>query len=362
MTIRIEEEDVQFEKIRHGGLTRNNVWKVQSADGKKSVVKQFIVPPPKQHNRKEQSPEVRYSQTAVEANILKLLKREGCPVPDVIASNESTQIIVLEWCGDTTWDDLCQDETIVDKKRYTRLAIEGFCRIERVFSEKAGLVEPYVYPLDYKSHLYQIGEKLLTSARRCISDLAWIRDEPLTESETKIVDESWDEISHCILERQSTLGTLDYNARNIIIDRNRLTFIDFAKIGWDWPERRLMQYLTGLGAHIEGGNFTTLLDAEHTGLYAEIMSRIDVTLNWQKLAALVDYHHILFYLTAIIRLLRLLKNPEIRQSILLSRAWGPVKPRMTRALFNLAHKSLSHDEAAAAIRNLFLSFADKIKF
>jgi len=35
---------------------------------------------------------------------------------------------------------------------------------------------------------------------------------------------------------------------------------------------------------------------------------------------------------------------------------------MTRALFNLAHKSLSHDEAAAAIRNLFLSFADKIKF
>ncbi|MFQ6043246.1 MAG: hypothetical protein ACE5PV_20535, partial [Candidatus Poribacteria bacterium] len=151
--IEIKENSIKVEEIRHGRMTRNNIWKVHSedgftgvnnADGKRYIVKQFIVPLPEQHNLKEQSPEVRYSQISVEANILKLLKREGCPVPGVIGIDESNQVIVLEWCGDITWDDLCQDETIVDKKRYTQLAIEGFCHIERVFSENASSVEPYV--------------------------------------------------------------------------------------------------------------------------------------------------------------------------------------------------------------------------
>jgi len=350
----IEEKHIQFEAIRHGSLMRNNVWKIYVADGKKYIVKQFVVPLSRQYTLK--SPEVRYSQLDVELNILKLLMRNGCPVPDVITSDGSTQVLVLEWCGDITWDDLCQDKTIVDKKRYTQLAIEGFCHIERFFSENISLVEPYVYPL---AHFHQIGEKLLTSARHCISHLAWIRNEPLTESETKIIDESWDEITHCILNRQLSLGSLDYNARNIILDQNRLSFIDFPVIGWDWAERRLMQYLTGLGAHTEGGNFVTLLDEEHIKLYAETMSRMDITLIGQ-LMALVDYHHILFYLTAIIKLLGILKNPESRQNILLSQAWGAVGPRMEKALSEIAFGSLSNDEAAMSIRKLFLTFVDKI--
>ena len=354
----VEEKHIRFEAIRHGSLIRNNIWKVHFADGKKYVVKQFIVPLPKQYILKDKSHKARYSQLSVETNILKLLRREGCPVPDVITSDESTQIIVLEWCGDITLDDLCQDESIVNKKRYTQPAIEGFCSIERVFSEYTNLVEPYIYPLDYQSHLHQIGEKLLTSAKHCISYLAWIRNEPLTEAETKIIDEAWDEISYCILTRQPSLGSLDYNARNIIIYQNRLSFIDFSKIGWDWPERRLMQYLTGLGAHVEGGNFVTLLDAEYTKLYAEIMSKIDLTLTWQKLTALVDYHHILFYLAAITRLLGILQNPENRQSMLLSQAWGAVEPRLKRALLKLAYESLSDDEAAMSIRKIFMTFVE----
>ena len=44
----IEEKHIQFEAIRHGSLMRNNVWKVHSADGKKYIVKQFVVPLSKQ--------------------------------------------------------------------------------------------------------------------------------------------------------------------------------------------------------------------------------------------------------------------------------------------------------------------------
>jgi len=355
----IEEKDLKIEAIRHGSMTRNNVWKVHSDDGKKYIIKQFIVLPPEQHIE-DKSAEPHYSQFTVESNILGLLKKEGCSVPDVIATDESNQTVALEWCGDLTWDDLCQDENVVDEKRYTRLAIEEFCYIERIFFENVSSVEPYVYPMDYQSYLRQTGAKLLYSARQCISYLAWLRDEPLTDSENRMVDESWNEISHCILNRTPSLGTLDYNARNIIIDQNQLTFIDFSAIGWDWSERRLVQYLTGLGAHIKGGNFVTLLDSEHTKLYAETMSKINSKLNPQELTALVDYHHILFYLTAITRLLGILKNPKERQSILLSQAWGDVEPRLARALSILVHESLSNDEAAMSIRKLLLTFTDRI--
>jgi len=344
--LRIEENSLQFEAILHGNLERKNIWKVHAADGKRYAVKQFVVPLPVQH----------YSQLAVELNILKLLKRQGCPVPDVIATDETNQVIMLEWCGDMTLDDICQSGTDEYKKTYIRLAIEGFCQIEKTFSENIELVKPYVYPMDYQSHLHRTGKKLLESARRCISDLAWIRNEPLTESEGRIVNESWNEISHCILSRQPSLGTLDYNAKNIVIDPNRVSFIDFSKIGWDWSERRLMQYLTGLGAHKEGGNFVTLLNAKFTKLYAETKSMTDGNLDWKKLVALVDYHHILFYLTAITKLLSILKNPENRQNALLLQAWGTIELRLERALWALANESLSGDRTAALIRNLICSF------
>ena len=88
------------------------------------------------------------------------------------------------------------------------------------------------------------------------------------------------------------------------------------------------------------------------------MSKIDLTLTWQKLTALVDYHHILFYLAAITRLLGILQNPENRQSMLLSQAWGAVEPRLKRALLKLAYESLSDDEAAMSIRKIFMTFVE----
>ena len=45
------------------------------------------------------------------------------------------------------------------------------------------------------------------------------------------------------------VGSLDYNARNVVLDEagGRVTLVDFAATGVDWPERRLVQYATATG-------------------------------------------------------------------------------------------------------------------
>jgi len=329
----------KIENVRHGNLIRNNVWKAHAEDGKVYAVKQYVVPS-----------EGSYSPSFVETSILKLLRRKGCPVPEVIDSEG--EFIVLEWCGDLTLDDICQYGDDADKELYAKLAIEGFCKIEETFSKNAKSIEPYAF--HNQEILRANGEKLLASARACISNLAWIRGEPLSEAENRLVDDAWDKIARCILNKTTTLGSLDYNALNIIVDKNRVSFIDFSSIGYDWRERRLVQYLTGLGAHKEDSAFISLLSKESVNFYVETLCLEDA----ENVAKLADYHQILFYLITISKLLDALKAPEKRESVLLKRAWGDVESRLRKAIFLLANEPLSDDKSALFIRGLIGQFWD----
>jgi len=339
MKLHTDFKKMQIENVRHGRLIRNNVWKARDEDGNIYALKQYVVPAAGS-----------YSPLFIEENVLKLLRRGGCPVPDVIDSEE--EFVLLEWCGDMTLDDVCQYGGDAEKKLYTKLAIEGFCKIEETFSKNAEAIEPYV--LYNRENLRESGERLLASARGCISNLAWIRGEPLSETENKLVDGVWGEISCRILSETPSLGSLDYNALNIIVDKNRVSFIDFSGIGYDWRERRLVQYLTGLGAHKEGSTFVGLLNRESVNFYVETLCGE----SFENAATLVDYHQMLFYLTAIVKLLSSLKAPKKRGSVLLKQTWGDVESRLRRAIFLLANESLSDDEVASFIRRLIGQFWD----
>ncbi len=351
--LQVNANSLRITPVQHGRLVRNNIWKVCTTEGKAYAIKQFLVPQPERHA--VEVSHLNYSPLAVEANILKLLRQVECPVPDVIAGDETAHILCLEWCGGMTLDDVCQFSSDVDKKRYNQLAIAGFCQIESAFAENAEGVEQYIYPMDYQAYLYQGGEALLLAARRCLVNLAWLRGEPITEAESKLVEGLWNEIVHDILKRKPSLGSLDYNALNIIADQNQVYFIDFSRIGWDWAERRLIQYFTGLGAHKEGGNFITLLDKESVARYAEIASRTDNSPDEKHLMALVDYHHIVFYLTIIRKLLGVLAKPEHHSNVLLSQAWGPIEPRLKQAFSALTNDSFSDDRIAALLRQTIRS-------
>ena len=61
----------------------------------------------------------------------------------------------------------------------------------------------------------------------------------LIEEET--FTDAWDLFATRLQSAPTTLGSLDNNARNIVIQENSPFFIDFASIGWNWQEMRLVQ-------------------------------------------------------------------------------------------------------------------------
>ena len=65
------------------------------------------------------------------------------------------------------------------------------------------------------------------------------------------------------LRGEPDVGSLDYNARNVVLDeaRGRVTLLDFAATGVDWPERRLVQYATATG----GGRLAVRLPGQASG-------------------------------------------------------------------------------------------------
>ena len=74
------------------------------------------------------------------------------------------------------------------------------------------------------------------------------------------------------------LGPTDYQPGNIVLDAGgeRLTFLELSKIGWDWTPRRAVQYTTIADA--EGPPETSLLDAgsvEGSGLDEASRSSLD---------------------------------------------------------------------------------------
>ena len=122
-------------------------------------------------------------------------------------------------------------------------------------------------------------------------------------------DEFWSNFSKTLQKNSATLGVLDYNTRNIVINAGESTFVDFGSVGWDWSERRIVQFFNSLGANREGGNFVNLLNREVIDAYANraVAHRPGTTVG--NIIAQLDYHNILFYLSVVHRLLDAVVQP-----------------------------------------------------
>ena len=172
------------------------------------------------------------------------------------------------------------------------------------------------------------------------------------------LDAIWERMSDRSHRAAPTLGTLDYNARNIVVDGNTPTFIDFGGIGWDWSERRLVQSLNSLGANRSNGNFVNLLEWEIVNEYAGQVAEHRDGWSEAEIAAQVDCHHLLFYLSIVYRLLQLTAQPEAAESKATLQAWGDPKARFQRALVLLTDSHLSEDPDIAHIQEIIAAFRD----
>ncbi|MCH8289488.1 phosphotransferase [Candidatus Poribacteria bacterium] len=350
---------VQMTPILHGVLERNNVWRLEIA-GKTYLLKQ--------HLNAQPIGESTFTPFQIESSALAMLHQAGCHVPKIVWKSDPALCLLLEWCGEATLDELaqlkqCKHPGFIQAQLTEILkpvsinVIREFCRIENAFAKHTDAIAPYVYPLDYSDFLHRTMQTMLDQGRQTMSYLA--RLSGLQRQET--IDTIWLDLSDRLHGTAPTLGSLDYNARNVMINQEKPTFIDFASVGWDWGERRLVQSLNSIGANCKGGNFVSLLDSEIVGIYASEASNYRKNCSKSEITVRVDYHHLLFYLIAIYQLVSAIARPNTAENQAFLKAWGDAKARLSRAVNLLADSRLSDHPYALRLRELIAEFREGLK-
>lgn len=280
----------------------------------------------------------------VEQQVLDLLVREHCPVPRILAVDAGTQFIFYEHRGSRTLDDLAQEAGPRACRAYLDQAIAGLCRIDRVCSRRQDRLVEHLNPAADLPALRQAWEQ---AGQQAVQGLEWLSRSrglapPAGSTDLLEHGHTW------LAGRQPTLGTTDYNARNLVLDPRpgRLTFVEFAKIGWDWTERRLVQYTISLGAGRPAGRFRSLMDARAARQYASLGP------DGEDRGRALDWHHLLLHLVAVGRLGAALEAPAHEPHARLLASWTRPHQRLRDLLACLA-RPLSADPAAVALRTAF---------
>ena len=345
--LHISPDQIQCVPIRHGTFERNNVWRLNAGE------RSFIL---KQHLITQPVGESTFTPFQIESAVLLRLHQAGCRVPELYWWSDAASCLLMEWCGDTTLDDLAQETPIDALKPIIQNTVRAFCQLEEGFAKTAHALNPYIYPLDYPVFLRDMLQTLLDQGRKTLDYLAWMKGEAMPSDHAGTLDTIWERLSNRLNRATPTLGTLDYNARNIVADGSTPTFIDFGSIGWDWSERRLVQSLNSLGANRANGNFVSLLDQAIVKEYASQVAEHRDGWSEAEIAAQVDYHHLLFYLSIVHRLLQSTAQPETVESKATLQAWGDPKARFQRALALLTDSHLSDDPDIGHIQEIIDSF------
>lgn len=325
---------------RSGGL-HPDVWDVTARDGTRLVAKHQAFAPLTRGQP--------HDLLDVEQTVCGLLRDAGCPVPRVYGVDPDVSLIFFGWCGDRTLDDCVQDTHPAPRSRLAERVLRGFADIRLVLQANAPNLAPRAFPGCDPDGLLEAWR----SATGGLPENLPVLVERLTGSPPPHPARArrlLAELLHRLGRVPPELGPTDYNARNIVLDAPPETprFIEFAKLGWDWPERRLVQYTTSLGAGRTDGGFYSLLSPRTrvVGTQASVAcwgveAGADVRL---------DGHHFVFHLLAARMLLAARESsPEGRR---LRDAWRNPESRL-RQLRALLALPLSADPRLAELRALF---------
>ena len=305
----------------------DEVWRVEAEDGRKVVVKQQLFGFLTRGKA--------YDLLRVECDVLGLLRGAGCPVPAVLSIDEEAQCIFLEWVGDRTLDTAIQ----AGERAPARAAVAGVCAIERTLAAHAEKWIPRVAPGVGRDDLAVSWDGVLARAEvglgRMMHRLGRSFDPAASEALLQQMH-GW------LAARPPALGSSDYNPRNVVVDSSGsgVRFLEFAKIGWDWTERRLVQYNTSIGSGRVDGQMQTLVDAESARYYAEMSDCADD-------ARALDYHKLFFLLQGAAMLCAALDGGP-QANALLAR-WQHSQFRL-RQFAGMLADDLSDDPLAAEFR------------
>ena len=348
--LKTDADAIKLEYIRHGMRQRHNVCRLKLGP-ESYLLKQHVITTP--------VVDAGYTPLQIEATVLSLLHKNGCQVPQLIWKSEDPHALLIEWCGERTLDALAQSEEI-SGQHLTRLLntiLRELCKIETCFTTYASQFAPYIFCFDAQTPL----RDLLEQGKKVVGYLSHLNNTPMSSAETERFTGIWKVFANRLQQAPTTLGSLDNNARNVVIrDEESAFFIDFASMGWHWQEMRLVQLFNSIGAFSGDANFVSLLDRELVNTYAEWVSTHRETCSAAEVAARVDGHHLLFYLSVIHQLLRATVHPEATENRMLLDAWGDAQARYKSALTHIIDTRLSDDVSTNWIREIIAGFSTKV--
>ena len=340
---------LKFEPIQHGGRQRHNVYRLKLST-EHYLLKQYDITVP--------VVDAGHTPLQIESAVLTLLCDNNCQVPQPIWKSEHHHALLLEWCGESTLDALtqCNEKSVERLSSLLSTILRELCKIETCFTTHAAAFGPYVFRFNAQVTL----QDLLARGKKVVGYLSHLNNRRMSSAEKETLTDTWNVFATRLQHAPTTLGSLDNNARNIVIRDESPFFIDFASIGWNWQEMRLVQLLNSIGAFLvspsEIGNFVSLLDRELVNTYAEWVSTHRETRPPAEIAARVDSHHLLFYLSVIDQLLRAVAEPEATENKMLIEAWGNLQARFRSALTYITDKHLSDDIYTNQIREIIADF------
>ena len=341
---------LKLEPIQHGTRQRHNVCVLRFNTEK------YLL---KQHDIKIPVVDAGHTPLQIEAAVLALLHDNGCQVPRLIWQSAHHHALLLEWCGEFTLDALAQhsEKSVQHLTPLLHTILRELCEIEHCFTTHAARFAPYVFRFNAQTTL----RDLLERSKKVVGYLSHLSDTPMSAAQTEVLTNAWHGFADRLQHAPMTLGNLDNNARNIVIRDASPFFIDFASIGWNWQEMRLVQLLNSIGAFLvspsETGSFVSLLDRELVNSYVEWVSTHRETCPPAETAARVDSHHLLFYLSVIDQILRAVAAPEATENRILLEAWGDAQIRFQSALRHIIDTNLSDDIHTNRMREIIAGFS-----
>ncbi len=230
-----------------------------------------------------------YDLLAVEQQVTNHLHANRVSVPRIITTEPDNGLVIYDWCGDQTLDDICQT---ADPKPFVHSVINALCALEKAFYNHTTKFTPRIAPgcgsgdlrAQWHNIAQSLGETLPTLATGAPSAPDLLA--------------AWADIVGELVRASPVLGPTDYNARNIACPNpDTAIILELAKIGYDWPERRIVQYTTSLGAHNPSGRVVALLTPARARRYANFASKL-YHIPVETILMRLDAHHLVYHLLA----------------------------------------------------------------
>jgi hypothetical protein len=272
----------------------------------------------------------------VEVLVLQRLLRAGCPVAAIVAVDLVQGLAFYEYVDGPTVDAYAQAQPDGDQAGVGVRLVRGGHGIDRALADDRRLARR-VAP---GGGVDQLQDGWRQAAAGAAAGLDWLFG--CQPAARRAGGRALDRIVAACAARPARLGSADYNARNVVLDgRLQPHFIEFATLSWDWPERRLVQYATALGAGRPDGRFVSLLDSDARGAHGACGGD----------PAALDQHQVVFLLNGVGRLAAAWRSRHSAASQGLLQAWARPQARLAQ-LAGLLGEPWDADPDAGTLRRL----------